>query len=84
MNLAKPFEKIGDGCLAFLEQGGRMGIFLFACLLNLVKPPYPIFPVIRQAHFIGVRSLFVIIFTGAFTGMILGLQGYYTLTKFGS
>lgn len=84
MNLAKPFEKIGDGCLAFLEQGGRMGIFLFACLLNLVKPPYPIFPVIRQAHFIGVRSLFVIIFTGAFTGMILALQGYYTLTKFGS
>ncbi len=28
--------------------------------------------------------MFVIIFTGAFTGMVLGLQGYNTLTKFGA
>lgn len=84
MNIAKPFAKLGDSCLSFLEQGGRMGIFLFACLFRLVTPPYPIFPVVRQAHFIGVRSVFVILFTGAFTGMVLGLQGYYTLRKFGS
>ena len=29
-------------------------------------------------------AIFVILFTGAFTGMVLGLQGYYTLRKFGS
>lgn len=84
VELGKPFEKLGDSCLSFLEESGRMGIFLFSCLLNLIKPPYPIFPVIKQAHFIGVRSVFVILFTGAFTGMVLGLQGYYTLSKFGS
>jgi phospholipid/cholesterol/gamma-HCH transport system permease protein len=84
VELGKPFEKLGDSCLSFLEQSGRMGIFLFSCLLNLIKPPYPIFPVIKQVHFIGVRSVFVILFTGAFTGMVLGLQGYYTLSKFGS
>ena len=28
--------------------------------------------------------MFVIIFTGAFTGMVLGLQGYYSLSQFGS
>jgi phospholipid/cholesterol/gamma-HCH transport system permease protein len=39
---------------------------------------------VRQIHFIGARSSFVILFTGAFTGMVLGLQGYYTLRKFGS
>ncbi|MEJ2201952.1 MAG: MlaE family lipid ABC transporter permease subunit [Desulfuromonadaceae bacterium] len=80
----KPFAKLGDSCLSLLEQSGRMGIFLFSCLVSLVKPPYSPFAVIRQAHFIGVRSVFVILFTGAFTGMVLGLQGYYTLSKFGS
>ena len=31
-----------------------------------------------------MKSLMVICLTGAFTGMVLGLQGYYTLVKFGS
>jgi phospholipid/cholesterol/gamma-HCH transport system permease protein len=35
-------------------------------------------------HFIGVKSLFVIVLTGTFTGMVLGLQGYYSLRKFGA
>ncbi len=84
MGILKPFEKLGDHCLSLIEQAGRLGIFLGVCLVNLVKPPYPIPPVIRQIHFIGARSVFVILFTGAFTGMVLGLQGFYTLKKFGS
>ena len=39
---------------------------------------------IRQMYFIGVQSLFVILLIGLFCGMVLGLQGYYTLVKFGS
>ncbi len=78
------FETLGDRFLYYLNQAGRMGIFLGACLLSLVRPPYKLYPVVRQIHFIGARSLFVILFTGAFTGMVLGLQGYYTLRKFGS
>ncbi len=77
-------EKLGDGFLYFIEHTGRMGLFLIACIVNALKPPYKIFPVVRQIHFIGARSIFVILFTGAFTGMVLGLQGYYTLRKFGS
>jgi len=77
-------EKLGDYCLYYLEQAGRMGIFLFACLWRMVAPPYKIFPAVRQVQFIGARSIFVILFTGGFTGMVLALQGYYTLRKFGS
>jgi phospholipid/cholesterol/gamma-HCH transport system permease protein len=40
--------------------------------------------VLKQLRFIGAKSLFVIVLTAAFTGMVLGLQGYYTLAKFGS
>jgi phospholipid/cholesterol/gamma-HCH transport system permease protein len=78
------FEKLGDECLYILEQAGRMGIFLFHCLLKAIIPPYKISAIVKQVHFIGARSIFVILFTGAFTGMVLGLQGYYTLSKFGS
>jgi len=38
----------------------------------------------EQLYFIGMKSVFVICLTGAFTGMVLGIQGYYTLVKFGS
>ena len=78
------FEKIGDDFLYYLDQAGRMGIFLFYCLINILKPPYKINPVIRQINFIGARSIFVIVFTGVFTGMVLALQGYYSLKKFGA
>lgn len=82
--LAASLERIGTDSLYYLQQAGRMGIFLFACLLNAIRPPYKLFPIVRQIHFIGYRSIFVILFTGTFTGMVLALQGYYTLRKFGS
>ena len=78
------FETLGDYSLYYLEQAGRMGLFLMACLWRIFTPPYKIFPVVSQINFIGARSIFVIFFTGGFTGMVLALQGYYTLRKFGS
>jgi phospholipid/cholesterol/gamma-HCH transport system permease protein len=77
-------EKVGSETLWHLESTGRMGLFLARALASVFKKPFKITPVIRQIHFIGTRSVFVILFTGAFTGMVLGLQGYYTLRKFGS
>lgn len=78
------FSFIGDYFLYYLDQAGRMGIFLFACLRRIVTPPFKLGPIVQQIQFIGSRSVFVILFTGAFTGMVLALQGYYTLRKFGS
>lgn len=82
--LGRCFEKMGGEFLSYLEQAGRMGIFLAACLYKVIRPPYKFGPILRQVHFIGARSTFVILFTGSFTGMVLALQGYYTLRKFGS
>lgn len=80
----KSLEKLGAYGLYYLEQAGRMGLFLIVCLWRIITPPYKLYPVLRQIHFIGARSIFVIFFTGGFTGMVLALQGYYTLRKFGS
>ena len=40
--------------------------------------------VIDQLHFIGNRSLSIILVSGLFVGFVLGLQGYYTLQRYGS
>lgn len=37
-----------------------------------------------QIHFIGNYSLVIIAVSGLFVGFVLGLQGYYTLNKYGS
>ena len=38
----------------------------------------------EQTHFIGNYSLVIIIVSGLFVGMVLGLQGYITLTPYGA
>ncbi len=61
-----------------------MGLFLARALLCLATPPLKISWVIKQIWFIGFQSTLVIFLTGAFTGMVLGLQGFHTLNRFGS
>lgn len=77
-------EKLGEHFIYYINQAGKMGIFLFFSVVNILKPPYKISPIIRQTYIIGTLSIFVILFTGIFTGMVLGLQGYTTLRKFGA
>ncbi|MGG4775645.1 lipid asymmetry maintenance ABC transporter permease subunit MlaE [Alcaligenaceae bacterium 429] len=38
----------------------------------------------QQIHFIGNYSLLIIAISGLFVGFVLGLQGYYTLSRYGS
>ena len=40
--------------------------------------------IIREIYFTGVLSLIIIVVSGLFVGMVLGLQGYETLQKYGS
>ncbi|MCE5241921.1 MAG: MlaE family lipid ABC transporter permease subunit [Syntrophobacteraceae bacterium] len=77
-------QSLGALTLDRLAGLGRMGMFFFYMLRGMFRPPGKFWPVVRQIQFIGTKSFFVIGFTAAFTGMVLGLQGYYTLSKFGS
>jgi phospholipid/cholesterol/gamma-HCH transport system permease protein len=76
--------QIGTAVLNVLASLGRLGLFSGRALGFIAIPPLKMRRIIRQMHFIGARSLLVIALTGLFTGMVLGLQGYYTLTRFGS
>jgi len=62
---------------------GRMGGFLLAALLSFSFPPFYLAQTVRRIDFIGARSLLLIIFTGAFTGMVVALQGHIALRRFG-
>lgn len=77
-------ESLGIRTIRAINALGKMVIFLCAAVTSAFIPPFRARHVLRQIHFIGVKSLFVIVLTAAFTGMVLGLQGYYTLRKFGS
>lgn len=50
----------------------------------MLLPPLQAGKVLDQIWFIGAKSMFVIVLTALFTGMVLGLQGYHTLVRFGS
>ncbi|MBU0484786.1 MAG: MlaE family lipid ABC transporter permease subunit [Proteobacteria bacterium] len=77
-------EKIGNLTLYYVEDLGRMGVFLFRTVAGVFKRPFRFAALVRQVRLIGADSFPLIFFTAGFTGLVLGLQGYYTLRKFGS
>ena len=67
--------------LAALGHGAR----LFLRLVSLLGPTLRRFGLVRdQMHFLGNYSLAIIAVSGLFVGFVFGLQGYYTLQRYGS
>jgi phospholipid/cholesterol/gamma-HCH transport system permease protein len=67
--------------LADIGSGAR----LFVRLLSLFGSSMKRFGLVRdQIHFLGNYSLAIIAVSGLFVGFVLGLQGYYTLQRYGS
>lgn len=77
-------ETLGDKALYVVERTGLMGMFVVSCLVKGLTPPYRLFPVVKQIHFIGARSTLVILVAGLFTGMVVALQFYDSLVRFGA
>jgi len=50
----------------------------------MVTPPIQVQRITKQIHFMGARSSIVILLAGLFTGMVVALQFYDTLVRFGS
>ena len=70
--------------LAPVQRIGRVGVFLGRLLLQcgpaLLRPR----AVVHQVFNAGARSLIIIMLCGLFVGMVLGLQGFDLLQRFGS
>ncbi|MBI3230767.1 MAG: lipid asymmetry maintenance ABC transporter permease subunit MlaE [Burkholderiales bacterium] len=77
-------ENIGRSCretTAHVGYACRSFFNILAVSGGLWKRPRLI---TQQIHFIGNYSLLLIGVSGLFVGLVLGLQGYYTLNKYGS
>ncbi len=61
---------------------GRAGLMLFHALIGRPEPrkQWPL--LLKQLHSVGVQSLLIIMVSGLFIGMVLGLQGYIVLTTY--
>ena len=62
-------------------DGSNVPVSLFRLRLDL-STPARIRLIIYHVRSIGVDSLSVVLLSGVFTGMVMGLQGYYSLRKF--
>lgn len=77
-------RSLGRWGLGVLERLGRGHVFLMQTLAGLpglfLRPAL----VIQQLFSVGVLSVLIVLISGLFVGMVLGLQGYYTLVDFGA
>lgn len=72
---------------AVVERVWRLGFatrFLFAILTHSGTAFRRLPLTLREVYFSGVLSLLIILVSGLFVGMVLGLQGFETLQRFGS
>ncbi|HUA33995.1 MAG TPA: MlaE family lipid ABC transporter permease subunit [Candidatus Binataceae bacterium] len=77
-------ERLGALIIDGILDLGYFVLFLVYSLLNIFLPPYKPRLWIRQIRIIGADSTMLIVLIGTFTGMVLGLQGYNTLNRFGA
>ena len=77
-------QRLDHAVLSIFERLGRGHIFFMHVLAGI--PSLFLRPrlVIAQIFAVGVLSLTIIIVSGLFVGMVLGLQGYNTLVQFGA
>jgi len=77
-------EGLGGATLRVLARLGLASRFFVTVLARTpgaLRRPGLLIP---QVHFAGVRSLAIIVVSGLFVGMVLAVQGYEVLQRFGS
>ena len=81
--ILQPFAYIGRKVIAWVNNLGAASIFLYLALLQTFRRKQ-LSKTIEQVYFIGARSITIIMLVSLFTGMVLGLQAYHSLSKFGA
>ena len=77
-------QKLGKTTLGFFERLGRGHLFLLQIVATipglLLRPRL----ILTQVYMAGVLTLPIVLVSGLFVGMVMGLQGYNTLVDFGA
>jgi phospholipid/cholesterol/gamma-HCH transport system permease protein len=84
MNFFNAIASLGRLTLKNIYGLGAFSIFSWRLICNLGAAFRPFAQTVRQILFIGNYSLLIILVSGLFVGFVLGLQGYYVLSSYGS
>ncbi len=82
--LKQAIERLGNRTLQGVGRIGFVVRFFVAILLHSGTAFRRFGLTLREMYFSGVQSLIIIVVSGLFVGMVLGLQGYETLQTYGS
>lgn len=80
----KNIQLTGRQSLLFFSDIGRASLLIWQALVGKPDIKNGSKRLIQQIYSVGVLSLVIIIISGFFIGMVLGLQGYTILVKFGA
>lgn len=83
MLLTKLFAGFGRSTIIWVSNLGASAIFFMLAFLKILHPKQWA-KIIQQIYYIGARSTMIILLVSLFTGMVLGLQSYTALVKFGA
>jgi len=81
--LTMPFAALGRTVIGWVGQMGASFIFLCLAFLQIFKAKQ-LSKIVQQIYYIGAKSSMIVLLVGFFTGMVLGLQSYHALVKFGA
>lgn len=82
--LTRGLAAIGRQGITRCQALGRAGLILFHALIGKPEPLRQGRLLITQVYNVGVLSLLIIVVSGLFIGMVLGLQGYMVLKTYGA
>ncbi|MDQ5985758.1 MAG: Intermembrane phospholipid transport system permease protein MlaE [Syntrophus sp. SKADARSKE-3] len=78
-----PLTLLGRTGINWVDHLGASTIF-FVSAFSKVFRRNQFAKIIQQIYYIGARSMMIIMLVSFFTGMVLGLQSYHALVKFGA
>jgi phospholipid/cholesterol/gamma-HCH transport system permease protein len=81
---APAIETLGFRCLCLVLDLGRITVFLGQVVRAMLLPRYRVRRFVNESFDAGVLSLPIICLSGLTVGAVLGLQGYYNLSRFGA
>jgi phospholipid/cholesterol/gamma-HCH transport system permease protein len=76
------FDIVGFWVLRFLEESGKVMLLFLKTLAFIFRPPFDMRNLLKQVEYVGIKSIPVVVVTGAFTGMVLALQSYTGFKRF--
>jgi phospholipid/cholesterol/gamma-HCH transport system permease protein len=74
----------GRSALTVVHELGEISLFGAGAIHGFFNQRHRVAKLILATHEIGVRCLPIVAIVGLFTGLVMGLQLYYTLVKFGA